>query len=387
MKARQIFILFAATALGGCASPMMEGKNGGATAEVTTDVVKRQDLTGYSFFDGKLMIPEGAKATVHSPYDTPVLSVSTSVGKEVRRGEPIVKLEIPGAEAAEAAAQAYASSVRSDYSAQKQENSQPVVDAKRVLATARAQEKAARDTVASGGEADVEFWTQARRDAEAALADAQAELNRSLQPSKDSLNQAAIVLRAAREDIAKGIVRAPISGTIVSLEAKPGLRAEANQTLATIINYNAVRVQALAPPELKDYVVPGAAAIVALTGVNSNPVDGKIVDVSVAPPSEGQASPGYLTVIKLLNTNAIVQPSVDVKRVGVKTQTVKDALVIPVGAVEVKDGKSMVKVKSGEDWIDTAIETGISDGALIEVKSGLQEGAVVRVVSPRPDGP
>ena len=30
---------------------------------------------------------------------------------------------------------------------------------------------------------------------------------------------------------------------------------------------------------------------------------------------------------------------------------------------------------------DTLVETGISDGALVEIKSGLKEGAVVRVVS------
>ncbi|MEQ1934068.1 MAG: hypothetical protein ABL962_09335, partial [Fimbriimonadaceae bacterium] len=68
-------------------------------AKVTTDTVKRQDLTGYNFFDGKLVIPDSAQGIAFSPYDTPIVSVSTGLGKKVDRGQQIVKLEIPGADA------------------------------------------------------------------------------------------------------------------------------------------------------------------------------------------------------------------------------------------------------------------------------------------------
>jgi HlyD family secretion protein len=73
------------------------------------------------------------------------------------------------------------------------------------------------------------------------------------------------------------------------------------------------------------------------------------------------------------------QPSTSVRRVGIKTGKVNNALVIPVGAVHSRDGKSTVKVQKGSDWVSVVVETGLSDGNLIEVKSGLSEGAVVQV--------
>lgn len=381
MSKKQFPLILLAVILAGCNPPPAATPGGGEVPAVTTDVVKKQDLTGYSFFDGKLVIPDFAQATAYSPYDTPVVSTMTGLGKYVERGEPIVKLTIPGADAAVAAAKADASMAQSDYSAQKGETSAPVRAAKQALADAKAAEKAARDTVAGGGQADVEAATQVRVDAEAALATAIADQRTSLQPSKEMAAQAEAAAQIVKADAAKGIVRAPISGTVVSMEAQPGLMAKSKQTLATIVNYEAARVQGFVPAELKDLVIKGSHVIIAMNGASSDPLDGTVVDVTVAPPAAGQTAPGYLAVIEFVNPRSIVQPAISVKRVGVKTGTAKDALVVPVGAITTKDGKSTVSVKSGETWVETPVEVGISDGALVEIKSGLTEGAVVRVVT------
>jgi multidrug efflux pump subunit AcrA (membrane-fusion protein) len=369
--------------VGGCQSPPITTKVAGQieTAQFTTDVVKRQNLTGYSFFDGKLVIPESAQASAFSPYDTPVLAVMTGAGKQVGRGEPIVKLTIPGADAAASAAKANENSAQANYSAQKGDSSDPVREAQRALALAQAEEKAARATVANGGQADVESATQARVLAQDALRQAQQDLRQSLQPAKEAVGQASATLKAAKADAARGIVRAPISGTVISLEAQPGMMARSSQALATIINFDAVRVQGQVPPELKDLVVKNSRVIIAMSGASSDPLDGSVIDVTVAPPDKGQKSPGYLAVIKFLNPRAMVQPSITVERIGVKTGTANDVLVVPVGAINTKNGKSTVNVQSGNNWIETPVVIGISDGALTEIKSGLTEGAVVRVLS------
>ncbi|MEQ1934577.1 MAG: HlyD family efflux transporter periplasmic adaptor subunit, partial [Fimbriimonadaceae bacterium] len=188
-------------------------------------------------------------------------------------------------------------------------------------------------------------------------------------------------LAEAKADAAKGIVRSPISGTVVSLQAKPGMGAVSNQQLASIVNFEKVRVQAIVPAEFKDLVTKGTRVIVAMRGANSNPLDGIVLDVGIAPPVEGQTSPGYLAVIQFTDLSQMIQPSVLVKRIGVKAGTVKNAFVVPVGALFTKDGKRMVSVKNGEAWVETEVQTGISDGALTEIKSGLSEGAVVRVTT------
>src|SRR5262249_17066631 len=155
-------------------------------------------------------------------------------------------------------------SARASYSAAKGEESEPVRQAKQALATAKADEKAAQDTVANGGQADVDAATQARIDAEANLKQAQSQMNRNLGPNRDAVNMADRSLAAVNADAAKGIVRAPITGTVVELMAKPGLSATSGQPLVNITNFEAARVQGEVPPELKAYVVRDAKVIIAL---------------------------------------------------------------------------------------------------------------------------
>ncbi|MBI5708064.1 MAG: HlyD family efflux transporter periplasmic adaptor subunit [Armatimonadetes bacterium] len=343
--------------------------------------MKRQDLVGYSFFDGRLLVPEGARATAYAPYDTKVASLVTGIGKLVRRGDPIIRLEVPGADAATTAAKSNVDAARADYSAQKGSSSDPLHEAQRALAEAQASEKAARDTVANGGQADIEYAAQVRMDAQAVLKQVQQELRDTLQPSKDALRRASETLVSARADAAKGVVRAPISGTVVWLEAQPGMAVTGKQLLATVINFDVVRVQGLVPAELKDLVAKNSRVIIAMSGPNSDPFDGVVLDVTVVPPVEGKTGPGYLASIRFLAPRAIAQPVLSVKRIGVRTGSLKGVLVVPVGALTTKDGKSTVNVQSGETWVVTEVQTGMTDGALVEIKSGLAEGAVVRVIS------
>lgn len=365
----------------GCYSAPTANQGSQPAATESTDVVKQQDLVGYSFFDGKLVIPPDAQGTAFSPYDAPVLSVTSSIGKYVDRGDQLVKLTIPGADAATNSAKAVVNSQEAELNAQQSENSGPVIEAKRALAEARAAEVAARNTVANGGEADIEGATQIRQSAEADLQKAQAELRAVVQPTKDAINRASASLDTAKADAAKGIVRAPLSGVITTFDAKPGMVATAKQALVTITNFEKVKVQGMVPAELKDLVTKGTRVIISMNGVNSDPIDGVVLDVSIAAPQEGQTSAGYVAVIELLKPRSIVQTSLSVRRIGVKAGTAKDVLVVPVGAVSTKDGKSVVSVKNGDAWTETPVTLGITDGALVEIKSGLNVGAVVRVLT------
>ncbi len=379
MNMKFVPMLALATAIVGCnpSSTTTSAEKAPTPAAPTTEVVKRQDLIGYSFFDGKLVVPASAQTSVFSPYDAPVISVSTGLGKYVRRGDAIIKLNLPGAETETTMAKANANSANTSYDDQKTLASAPVKQAMQALSDAKRAEKAAAE---SGG--DVAAATQARVDAESTLREARQQMNETLQPAKDAVSSSASGLQAAKADTAKGIVRAPISGTIVALDAKEGMSATAKQNLATIINFEAARVQGALPPALRDEVVKGSKVIVAMNGPSSDPMDGKVLDVTVLPPVAGQKSNGYLAVIAFSNPRTMTQPGLGVTRIGVKTGSVKNALVVPTGSIVKKDGKSYVSVQNGNEWLDTAVETGISDGALIEIKSGLKEGAVVRVLTP-----
>lgn len=379
-RIQTIAIALAVSAMiAGCNPPMTAETSNPAAPSYTTDTVKRQDITGYSFVDGKLVIPTTAQASAFSPYDTPVESVSVITGKYVRRGQPIIKLTIPGVDEAKSMAKADAASAKSNLSTAKTSASAPVDQAKQELADAQAAEKRARDTVASGGSADVDAAVQARVQAEENLRQAQQQLNETVQPQKEALAQSNAELQSVREDARKGIVRAPISGTVVTLGAKPGTQATANTPLATIIDFEAARVQATIPADLKDDATYGAHVAIFMSGASSAPVDGIVDKVTVAPPVSGQASSGYVAEIRFANPRQMLQPSTSVNRIGVKTGSVENALVVPVGAVVQKNGQAVVMVKNGEQWVETPVATGLTDGVVMEIRSGLSEGQEVQV--------
>ena len=375
MRQESFLYVALAVAVAGCGSASSD-KVGAEAPAFTTDVVKRQDLVGYAFFSGKLVIPDSAQAVVNSPYDAPVMSVMTGVGKHVLRGQEMLMLVVPGTVAATTAAKSDVASAAGSLAAQRGVGSPEVREARLVLVAAESAEKAAKE---AGVQEDIDATTAARKEAATALDRAKADFKRTLIPANQAISAASSTLADAKADAAKGIVRAPIAGTVVSFTAKSGMAATASSQLATIIDYRAVRVQGMVPAEFKDLVVKRSPVIIAMEGANSDPLDGTVVDVTVMPPKNGQFSSGYLAEIMIKNPGAKVLPNMMVKRIGVKVGAMKQALVVPVGAVTTKDGVSTVQRRSGETWMATTITTGMSDGALVVVKSGLKAGDEVRV--------
>ena len=216
-------------------------------------------------------------------------------------------------------------------------------------------------------------------DAEAALRQAQLQMQQNLEPAKQLAASSDAQLQEVKADAAQGIVRAPISGTVVSLAAKPGMNAKSKQELATLIDFSATRVQATVPPELKGVILKGSRVIIAMSGPSAEPLDGRVLSVRVTPPAAGEQSSGYLAEIRFTNPQSMAQPSTQVSRVGIKTGHVKNVLVVPVAAVFTKDGASMVNLQKGSEWIPAKVSTGLSDGNLIEIKSGVAQGDVVQI--------
>lgn len=347
----------------------------------TTATVAKQDLIGYGFFEGKVIAPPGSQASVTSSFDVAISEVLTSVGKRVGRGETIIKMNMPDVQSSLAIAQGNLKAAETAYAAAKASNDTPVREAAKMLADARAAEKQARLDIQNGLPADLEAATQSRKAAEEALAVATANRNSMVVSEKQAVDLAAEYLKEIRSGAKVANIKAPISGTIISLEAKPGLVVKPNQQLATIIDLAAIRIQGVAPAALKDLAVKGKKVLIALNGTDSTPFDGTIKDVTVMPPDQGQEGPGYTVVIDFDNSKGLVRPGTEIKRLGIETGEARDALVVPVDAVKTdKDGKSTVMVQSGSEWVATPVEIGLSDGVMTEIKSGLKEGDVVKLV-------
>lgn len=351
-----------------------------AEKKATTATVAKQDLIGYGFFEGKVIAPPGSQATVTSSFDVAISEVLTSIGKRVGRGETIIKMNMPDVQTSLAIAQGNLKAAETAYAAAKASNDAPVREATKNLEDARAAEKQARLDVQNGMPADLESAVATRKSAEEALAVAIAGRNSMVVSEKQAVDLAAEYLKEVRSGAKVANIRAPISGTIISLEAKPGLIVKPNQALATIIDLGSIRIQGVAPAALKDHAVKGKKVLIALNGVNTTPFDGTIKDVTVMPPDQGQESPGYTVVIDFDNSKGLVQSGTEIKRLGIETGQVENVLVVPVNAVKTdKNGKSTVMVQTGSEWVSTPVEIGLSDGVMTEIKSGLKESDVVKL--------
>lgn len=373
--------LLAAYLVVGCAP-----QNGGGpvskteTLPASTAEVARQDLVGFKFFDGKVVAPPGIQSDLVAPYELPIEKIYVSVGQRVGKGAPIVKLTMPGAAESLAMAESHQNSAQSSYSAALQANSERVKAAEAALSEARAAEKAARQDVLNGGGSDVTAATEARMEAERELAAARAERDSNTFAERQNLAAANEHLSDMRAGTNQGILRAPISGVVTKLEAKTGLKTTARQLLATVVNVDKIEVQGTVPPDLASEVKEGSKILIALEGMDSDPFEGRITDMSVLPPREGQASPGYLAVISFDNRKGQILPGMNIKRLGVQTGKVEDALVVPLGAItRGEKGELYAHVRNGDQWVQKKIETGLSDGAMVQIKSGLNEGETVRV--------
>lgn len=360
----------------GCKS----GPYSSSPTEVSSAKAVRQDLVGYAFFEGKVVTPPGAQAVVASPYDIALGEVLVSQGKRIGRGTTIATMQLPDLKASVDQGGLRLKAAQSSYAAAKALNEAPVREAERALVEARMAEKQARDDVQAGGSSDLVAATEVRKMAEAAGQAAKAAMNALVLLEKQDVDMAMEYLKDARAGARIANIRTPISGTVVTLDAKPGLVVKAQQTLATIIDLAAIRIQGVVHPDQKDLVKRGDEVLIALEGANSDPFNGVVKEVSILPPSEGQASQGYLAVIDFNNEKGWVLPGTMIKRLGVKTGMVKDVLVVPAGAVTSKDGKSTVLVQKGAEWIATEVTIGLTDGAVVEIKSGLNEGDVVKVI-------
>lgn len=366
--------------IGGCQPPgPVQPKEGASTAAVS-----RQNLVGYKFYDAQVVVPPTATVIVHSPFKLPVSEVLTAVGKHVNKGETIMRLALPEAKAMLQQAQANLATAQRDYSAAKAQNQGPMVEASRMLSEARAAEAAAIRDQREGTTADVESATQARKDAEASYAAAKSDFEQSVQAERQSVEAAMQFVNEARSGAKMTIIRAPISGTVVTLDATVGsdIGTDPKAPVATIIDYDQIRVLTTVPAEDKDKVVKDTKVVFTPTEKGIGQIEGKVSSVKVSPPKAGEKGSTYTATITFDNSKGLVKPSTIVKKVGVKTGEVQNVLVVPIAAVTVNSaGKSIVTVQNGTNLVETEVQTGLTDGALIEITSGLTEGQIVRVAT------
>lgn len=363
--------------------------------------VTRRDLTAVVPLSGEVVVPPDERADLFAPFEAPVAKVYTSIGANVKRGDVLVELSVPNAQAAYQAAQARVQEAETALANASRRHDAAIAAAKRELDRARAAEKSARsvtapvpdvtiETPADGttttpaapqSTAEIEAAAQARIQAEQALADAQAAKEAELAPYRRQLEAARAYFEEARSGRKLGMIRAPIDGTVLALNAQPGavVGEDRKNPVVTVVDLDELEVQGKIKPEEASAIKPGMTVSVSVEEVPNEQFEGKVHSITTRPGGLLKNKTEYFAVIHLKNKGGMVKPGMKAAAT-VELQEIKDALAVPNDAIgEDSSGRPTVKVMVGGNWDTRVVEIGLSDGHYTEIKSGLKEGDVVQV--------
>lgn len=216
-----------------------------------------------------------------------------------------------------------------------------------------------------------------------------------LSSAKESLSVARAQLQYAREQLAKTVISAPLSGVVTSLNVKvgesviPGTTNIPGSTLMTIGDPSELLAEVNVDEADIAHVRLGEIAEVSSTAYPGDALQGTVTFVAPAATTmPGQQGQGFLVKIRVENPKGLaIRPQMTC-RAEIYTQSAKDALAVPVGAVLFSDkgkpAKSLFSDQGAYVFIDAdgkaerrSVTLGISSDEWQEVKSGLKTGEKV----------
>jgi RND family efflux transporter MFP subunit len=350
MRLATVFLFVSASLLAGCQKP-------------TPAVVSRRDIVGYENPTAELVTPQTAQAVVLATYRAPVQRVMATVGARVRRGEVLVELSFPSTQAAFEQARLNVKTAQTNLANAQSEYG-------RTIAALQQRVKALRDTRDSGGAYDPTELEAAERDLQTTIS----ARNAAVEPYKEALRQAQQSLADAQAGAKLASLRAPISGTVLELNAVSGqeVGVDTRKPVATIVDLEALEVHAI----LNNTLQPkeGDEVLLSFKELPNQTFNGSVSRiVTLAADNTRRA------VVDFRNDDGLVKPGMHAAA-AIKVGEVKNVLAVPSQAVDVDNtGRPVVRVLRGGDWVDVVVEVGLSDGKFTEIKSGVSEGDTVQV--------
>ncbi|AXC11741.1 putative Co/Zn/Cd efflux system membrane fusion protein [Acidisarcina polymorpha] len=196
----------------------------------------------------------------------------------------------------------------------------------------------------------------------------------ALKNAKGQLESAEGKYSGAQAQLAYSEVKSPIAGVVTERPLFAGETAAAGTPLITIMDTSALLAKLHLSQSQAQLLHLGNPASVTVPGV-AEPEDGRITLISPA------LDPGSTTVevwVRIGNSDGMLRPGTAVK-VSLAGRTVDRAVVVPAQAiVTTQSGKKAVMV-IGKDQVAhrTPVETGIEDGGLVQIVSGVTAGAQI----------
>jgi HlyD family secretion protein len=179
-------------------------------------------------------------------------------------------------------------------------------------------------------------------------------------------------MRTAEAQFSYSEIRSPIDGVVTDRPLYAGDLATANQPILTVMNLSRLIAKSHVPQSEAAKLKLGNAAELRVSGLDE-PVKGRITLVSPA------LDPGSTTIevwVEAAKPNPAVKPGMTVE-VSMTGKTVKDAVVVPAGAVfKNAEGGTDYVVLAGSDqkahW--KTVQVGVRNTEDAQIVSGIKEG-------------
>ncbi len=331
--------LMLCAAAAGCSKPATEEVETETIVPVTTEAATTGTVQAVIHATGDVNPSAGAELIVVAPEPARILEITKAEGDPVRRGDVLVRFEIPtlGAEAQSKGAEVTAADER--------------------LRLARENQTRLQDLFTRGVAArkEVEDATKDVADAQAALSQAQAGRN------------------SAQQLAARTTVTATFNGVIAKRMHNPGdlVEAAASDPVLRVIDPARLQVDASVPIADLSRIKVGSSARV-LTADDQPPIPMKVASRPAAVEPGTAAAPVRLSFLSVPNL-----------AVGTPVQTEIDAeehtgvILVPVDALVHEGDETAVFVAVGKKAQRRVVVVGITDKEHAEIKSGIKVGEQV----------
>lgn len=222
----------------------------------------------------------------------------------------------------------------------------------------------------------------------------------SVDSARTAVESAQETLASARDKVNKALeqeadmaVKAPITGTVLTCLLEQGEKADAGQLGILLADTSVMRIDIQVDERNVSRVKTGMTCTITQTGLGGeeNTFEGTVESVSLTGKSENGVS-FFPAVVKVDNGDGAMLNGMSIEYELVLAQS-EDCLVVPAQAVQYTEQGSCLFVKADrrpDNAVDLGdgveiprgfyavpVETGLSNSAQVEIKSGVEEGMEV----------
>ena len=215
----------------------------------------------------------------------------------------------------------------------------------------------------------------------------------AVESAQEALTSARDKVKKALEQEADMAVKAPITGTVLTCLLEQGEKADAGQLGILLADTSVMRIDIQVDERNVSRVKTGMTCTITQTGLGGeeNTFEGTVESVSLTGKSENGVS-FFPAVVKVDNGDGAMLNGMSIEYELVLAQS-EDCLVVPAQAVQYTEQGSCLFVKADrrpDNAVDLGdgveiprgfyavpVETGLSNSAQVEIKSGVEEGMEV----------